>query len=90
MSNIVDVVRQNLLNINQLKNDSQSVDSRLKSLEEKVDSLAELLNSHLASHQAPVAEEPVAEEPVAEEPVAEEPVAEEPVAEEGNLNLQVE
>jgi len=80
MANIANVVRQNLLSINQLQNDSISVDSRLSSLEDKVNNLTELLNTYLTSNQVQVAEAPVAKAPVAEAPVAEE----------GNLNLEVQ
>ena len=80
MSNVLNVVRQNLLNINQLKQNSQSYENQLQSLEDKVNNLTELLNSHIASQQSSVPEEPAVEEPAVEEPVAEE----------GNLNLEVQ
>jgi len=86
MSNVLNVVRQNLLSINQLKQNYQSSDSRLKSLEEQVNILTELLNSL----QKPIAKQPVVESPADEEPVVESPADEEPVTEEGNLNLEVQ
>ena len=47
MSNVLNVVRQNLLSINELKMGSQALDIRLQSLEQEINSLSELLNSHL-------------------------------------------
>ena len=84
MANVVNVVRQNLLSINKLKQDSESVDSRLASLEVQVNSLAELLNSHIATQkvvEAPAAEAPAEEAPAEEAPAAEAPAAEVPAEE---------
>ncbi len=84
MANVVNVVRQNLLSINKLKQDSESVDSRLSSLEVQVNSLAELLNSHIATQkvvEAPVEEAPAEEAPAEEAPAEEAPVEEAPAEE---------